>query len=660
MIIRFKRICFQLLLISVFTMLNFRSNAQADTNCLTKHQLLKMQSSSLENIRMFLINENWSFNGVISNQNFFLELNSSIDYFDYPVVYDIVSWEKETYYDVHYQSKIILYHSSTKPNVVIYQTNSPCFKNLLSKFSNTKGKSLIDNNKLVTIFKENDITFEFREYKNDNSSMKYSMLIYDTKAIFKEIQKLKEEAEAIKKKEEAIMKEAAEKKLKYDNILTEGDSLFSFNKFNEAKIKYLIALEIENTALVQQKINLCEDAMCNQLISRGDSLFNTKQYSVALNIYKEAVECSKGLKSLQEKLLASEKNILDAKITEIRGRADSYFLNKQFDLALNDYNDILQFDKYNVHATERIREIKQFKSFIENRISTIYAYKITNKNNLIQFQNSLLDDIKLRINKYQNGFVNLNYFISFDTLGNNQSVIKNISTSINGYKGDLKKILENNTLIPSSEQGYFLASQENLTLDIKWNTTKNLYKSSSKGIIQNGNSTVNYNTIKSFINNQPCKYGNYSIEVKNKEINGKTYSDINCIAYKAVGPEASLLSVLMPGWGTLKVTYGKQGWGRLTWFLITSGISIGAKLYSDAEYKKTLDSTYFQAYLHEENAKISNQISLITGGISAFIYLNDILGAFSKGVKTIKDSKPLRKRLRQGPVAIQNQSLVWK
>jgi len=611
-----------------------------------------MQSSSIEDIRIFLNKENWSFNSTLFNQDFNTNLNSFHNHFEYPVVYDIISWEKENYYEYDHESKIFLYYSTTKPNAVIFQTNSLCFNDLLDKFTSTTGKTIIDDDKLVSIFKENSITFEFREYKNDISNMKYSILIYDTKALFKEIQALKEEAEAIKK-------EAAEKKLKYDNTVTEGDSLFSFNKFREAKIKYSTALEIENNITVQQKIDLCEDAICNQIISRGDSIFSANLHQMALEVYKEAAGCTKFLKSLQEKIQATEKKILNARITEIQNKADSCFYIKQYDSALDNYNNILLLDESNAHAAESIKKINGLKSILDKRSSSVFAYNSTNKNNLIRLQNLLLDDIKLHINKSDKGFLNLNYFISFDTLGNNQSVIKNISTSIKGYMGNFNQILSNSELMPSSEAGYFLASQETLKLDVKWSTTENLFKSNSKGIFQNNNSTLNFYTIESFIKNQPCKYGKYSFDIKNKEINRKTYSDINLVAYKTVGPKASLLSLLMPGLGTLKVTYGEQGWGRFTCFLISSGISIGTKLYSDSEYKKSLDSTYFQAYLHEENAKISHKISLITGGISAIIYINDIIGTFSKGVKNIKVSKPLRKRLKQGPLQIQNQSISW-
>jgi hypothetical protein len=602
-----------------------------------------MQSSSLDDIRMFLNNESWSFNGAKSNQSY--------NYFDYPINYNIVSWEKSSYYN---GGNIILYNSTGKPNIVIYQSNSSCFNDLLKSFTSTKGKTSVDEDKLVTIYKENSITIEFREYKNDYSSRQFSILVYNSTALYQEIQILKEQAEALKKAE-------AEQKKKYDNAIAEGDLLFSSSKFELAKLKYLTALEIENNVLVQSKIDLCDKAICEKLISKGDSLYNANQFEKALSVFTEAKDCSKSLISLKEKIKITERKILDGKINTIQSKADVFFNEKKYDLALDNYNSILLLDKSNVYASEKIKQILEIKNILAKRSTTIFSYKSTNKNDLIQFQNLLLDDMKLQINKYKEGHLNLNYLISFDTLGNNLSVVKNISTSLTGYTTNLSNITSNGILKPSSEGGYFLASQENLTFDVKWSTTKNLFKSNSKGIFQKEYPNQNLNSVESFINKQPLKYGTYIFEIKNKEVNGKSYSNINLVKYRTVGPEAALFSMLMPGMGSLKVTYGKKGWGRFTCFLLSSGLAIGSKLYTDAQYKSYLGATS-QADIDKyyNNANISHKIALISGGISATIYLYDIIWVISKGAKNLKYSKPLRNQLQQGPVQIQNQSISWQ
>jgi hypothetical protein len=628
-------------LIVVFILCVTNSNAQDNAGCLSKHQLFKMQSSSLDNIRMFLNNEGWSFDGAKSNQSY--------NYFDYPINYGIVSWEKSNYYN---GGKILLYTSAGKPNIVLYQSNSSCFNGLLQSFNLDKGKTHITNDKLVTIFKEADITIEFREYKNDYTSRQFSILVYNSVALYREIQTLKEQAEALKKFE-------AEQKKKYDNALAEGDMLFSSYKFDMAKIKYLTALEIENNVLLQSKIDLCDNAICEKSISKGDSFYNANQYDKALSIFIESKECSKSLIALQEKIKITERKILDGKINIIQSKGDAYFKDQKYDMAIEQYNYIVLLDKSNIVASKKIKQIQEIKNILAKRSTTVFSYKITNNGDYFQFQNNLLNDINLLINKNKEGFLNLNYLISYDTTGANLSSVKSISTSLTGYSTYLSNISQNGILKPASEGGYFLASQENLTLDIKWSTANASYKSNSKRIFQSEYTSQNQSTIESFINRQPFKYGKYIFEIKDKEFNGKPFSDINLVKYRTIGPEAALFSMLMPGMGSLKVTYGKKGWGRFTCFLLSSGLAIGSKLYSDAQYKSYLNATsQTDIDKYYTNANISHKIALISGGISASIYLYDIIWVISKGAKNLKSSKPLRKQLQQAPVQIQNQPIT--
>jgi len=631
----------KILFANLFFLLVSIGYAQENSGCLSKYQLIKMQSSSLDDIRLFLNNESWSFDGAKSNQSY--------NYFDYPINYNIVSWEKSYYYN---GGNIILYNSTGKPNIVIYQSNSSCFNDLLKSFTSIKGKTSVDEDKLITIFKENSITIEFREYKNDYSRRQFSILVYNSTALYQEIQTLKEQSEALKKAE-------VEQKKKYDNAIAEGDVLFSSSKFESAKIKYLTALEVENNFLVQSKIDLCDKAICEKLISYGDSLFNANQYEKALSVFTEAKDCSKSLLSLQEKIKITEKKILVGKINTIQSKADQYFNDKIYELALDKYNSILLLDKSNVYASLRIKQIKDIKNILTKRSTTVFSYKITNNTDFFQFRNNLLNDINLQMNKNKEGYLNLNYLISYDTLGTNLSSVKNISTSLTGYSTYLSNISQNGILKPTIEGGYFLASKENLTLDIKWSTSEEAYKSNSKGIFQSEYSSPSQSTIESFINRQPIKYGEYIFEIKNKEFNGKPFYDINLVKYKIVGPEAALFSMIMPGMGTLNVTYGKKGWGRFTCFLLSSGLAIGSKLYSDSQYKSYLGATS-QADIDRyfNNANISNKIALISGGISASIYLYDIIWVISKGFKNLKSSEPLRKQFQQGPIQIQNQPIT--
>lgn len=625
----------------IFILWVTNSTAQENAGCLSKHQLFKMQSTSLDDIRLFLNNENWSFNGAKSNQTY--------NYFDYPINYNIVSWAKSSY---SYGDNIILYTFPGKPNIIAYQSNYSCFNDLLKGFISTRGKTSVDEDKLVTTFKENSITIEFREYKNDYSSRKFSILVYNSTALFQEIKNLKEIDDAIKKAEIEI-------KNKYDNLIQEADYHNSRGEFEIAITKYLNAQEIENNTSLQSKIDLCNNSIYKKLIDEGDSLYVENKHDLALNIYMKAKNYTESFIVLENKILLTKNKILDSKIKTYQMQADVNFTDKKFESALSNYNSVLDLDKSNKYAIEKIKQIKIILNILEKRSTTIFSYKATNSNELSRFKNLILDDVNDQVNRYKEGFIDLSYLVSFDTLGNNLSAIKNISSSLKGDISNLSNIDKKSILKPSSESGYFLASQENLNLKLKWSTTNNLFKSKSTGIFPDF--YRDQNSVESFIKKQAIKYGNYFVETKDKEINGDLYSSINLVKYRTIGPSAVIYSMLMPGLGSLKVSYGNKGWGRFTSFLLSSGLAIGSKLYSDSQYKRYLGATNqvdIDNYYYKAN--ISHKIAVTSIGLATTIYLYDIIWVLSKGARNIKDSKPLRKQLQQGPIQIQNQSIIWQ
>jgi TonB family protein len=141
--------------------------------CLNKHQLMKAVSSDLEDIRKFMSEIDWSFNGA--------GVDESYSYFLKQIPYNRAEWISEEYGE---SQKFLFYHSSSRSSLVIYQANKMCFFNLVREFEQlNKGVSMVQPDMLVTTFLVSGITVEFREYKNDYSARQYSVLIYDKTAI---------------------------------------------------------------------------------------------------------------------------------------------------------------------------------------------------------------------------------------------------------------------------------------------------------------------------------------------------------------------------------------------------------------------------------------------------------------------------------------------
>ena len=145
------------------------AKAQDNSECFSEHQFFKMQKAPLSEVRVFLNNEGWEFDGTKTSTTSPVTDN-------YYLNFDIVKWKKS------YAESIFLYTKSGKPNLVIYQTNVTCFKKTLAAFSSkSKGNTQVKDNFLITTFAVNGITAEFRENSGGNLDGKYAIRVYDSK-----------------------------------------------------------------------------------------------------------------------------------------------------------------------------------------------------------------------------------------------------------------------------------------------------------------------------------------------------------------------------------------------------------------------------------------------------------------------------------------------
>ena len=641
-----KRVVKNIISSCLFALIALNLKAQDNSDCLIKHQLKRMQKKSLSEIQVFLSEGDWSFDGASSNKSF--------SYFGDLINYDVVSWRNNR----NYSNRLYLYIASGKPNIVSHQTSSTCFNEILSSFKDEKPETFVsDDDRLITKFVKNGLTYEFQEsgYGND-------ILVYNSSELAKELKNQYKEEEARRKieaeEEEARRKIEAEKQKRYDDAIARGDALFLKRQFEQAKFSYLNAKDIDNTSEVYSKIENCEKEMCNDLISKGDDFYDAKQYEKALGQFNKANSCTSEKRSLNEKIKLTKQKILENQILAIQNKAEAYFKENKLNLAIEEYQAVRLLDKYNRNAAKRIKEIEAIQQLLAERSSKVFSYKLTNENNYLQFKNNLLEDVRTNINEKRNGYLSLDYLISFDTNGTNQSVINSISTSLNGYSNFLSKASQKGTLLPASKGGYFLAAKEKVSFDVKWKTSKMRFKSTSKGITAMDYSKERQGVIHNFIKKQPFPYGNYKVEIKDKEFKGVVFSDIYMVKHRVVGPSSALYSMIFPGWGSIKVSYGKKGWGRLTNFILSTGLAIGSKIYSDAQYQNYLGATnQTDIDKYYNNANTSHKVYLVSGALSASIYLYDIVWALSKGSKNKKQSKPLRKQLSKGPILIQKQPI---
>jgi hypothetical protein len=419
--------------------------------------------------------------------------------------------------------------------------------------------------------------------------------------------------EMARNKEREERELAAARQKAFEDALDEAESLYKLKQFNQAILKYFEAQEMNPGYSIQSKIEACEKGICQQILDNAGDLLNKKQYNLALEKYEEAYQ---------------------------------YANTRSFLSGLKSY------------ATQQINQIKGIQGILNSRRTTVYSYKDMNSRPYNVLVNVIEKDLDKEISQSNKGYVDLNYKIAFDTLGFNNSGLRSFSSSSKGYQDRFLNEVRSVNLSPSKVGDFYVSSEDVITAKVNWETEKFRYLYNYNGLQARGKVSSSSSTINSNLLRASRPHGKYLISVRNKQINGRNYSDIDLIDFNTVGPEASFLSLLMPGMGTLAVTHGQKGWGRFTGFFISSALAIGAKMYSDDQYKKyELATTQTEIDKYYESADISHKVSLAAAGISATIYIHDFFWVFSKGLKNKKEARSLSKSLNNGPIQIQNQSI---
>jgi hypothetical protein len=137
--------------------------------------------------------------------------------------------------------------------------------------------------------------------------------------------------------------------------------------------------------------------------------------------------------------------------------------------------------------------------------------------------------------------------------------------------------------------------------------------------------------------------GDYVLNLNRTTINGKNTYDNSVVTkyHNTGGASNAWLSLLVPGLGDSRVTYGKDsgvGTALLVYGLIGTGI--GLKFHSNSEYEKYHAATE-QTVIdkHYKSANHSNQAFYACVGAGALIWIWDIIDVATTGAKNTKAAK---------------------
>lgn len=449
-----------------------------------------------------------------------------------------------------------------------------------------------------------------------------------------------------------------ENKLYIEIIGDRGWRFYTNIKLSEENMRSLIDILAsgETKKIMQQKIE--EEKKINEynkIMNIANSEYNSSNYDKALKYYKQALKFNINKDNLFEIISKTEDKILKSRIKGLLENGDKLYSSRDYEKALKKYEEAIKLDKKSVEAKQKIDSVKNIKLFLKNRQTTIYSYDETNSVDYRSFTDDISRSINGIIKLSTSGTICIKGQLKFDTFAVNHSFIKADQCTSPEIVKDITEINFHKKLNPSSIHGYLVASEKKFDYNINWKTAKFSYKVNSKGISKNTPSAEINNSIRNYLFSTSEK-GKYIFEVKSINVNGTVYNDIDLAKLKVVGPASCLYSLFMPGLGTLKVTYGQKGWGRLSSFLIFTGSAIASKFYSNQQYKLYQQATTqvkMDQYYYD--ASLWNTMSQACAATAATIYVYDFFDVISIGRKNVKAAKSRIRQLKYDNISVKKE-----
>jgi hypothetical protein len=309
----------------------------------------------------------------------------------------------------------------------------------------------------------------------------------------------------------------------------------------------------------------------------------------------------------------------------------------------------LQIDPNHNQSSKLSSEINLF---FTKRNGEGFKYSIENSKEF----NDLVSGIKNLVNEEmaisKSGDMKLSVLISFDTLGNNKSTISGVESK--PFYARVQQLVQSPMLKPSLKYGYFLNSRDKIDLNLSWSTSTEYVVSNGKGLI--GMDSIfksNPKEFKDFIEKLDYKYGNFTFEVKNKKFIidelAQSNQNISLVKYKLnAGPQYAFYSLILPGWGSAKVSSGQRGYLEGLVYLASLASTGFFKVlerssYSDYE-NATQQSDADAAY---EEANSNRKFFLISIGLVGAMYVYDFSWSLVKGFNNIKQASVIKKKLKK-------------
>ena len=272
----------------------------------------------------------------------------------------------------------------------------------------------------------------------------------------------------------------------------------------------------------------------------------------------------------------------------------------------------------------------------------IGVYSISNPRDFDKIKNLFVKTIEGIASERPHGNLSFEYKISFSKMGKNESGFLFKERLDDGFQNKLKEAEVQARISPSRIGNMYILSTDSISVNLSWKSSKEKIRYTFKSPQSLANNFKALN----------LSYGSYKTDVKAKELNGLTFYDQRITKYYTRGPITAVNSMLLPGWGTRRVTYSeKSGWGRFAMVAVPLLTSFTFEMMSRNNfnnYRQTdvsIEGNMADSYYNKANSQ--RRASLVFAGVGTAAYVFDVSWVINQGIKNKKNKKRVNDLINQ-------------
>ena len=313
-------------------------------------------------------------------------------------------------------------------------------------------------------------------------------------------------------------------------------------------------------------------------------------------------------------------------------------------------SQLTNFDRINVISKKRKQEFVNNPSSSKDLVLEFYSE--TNPEEFDNLSYHITDVLDSLASNRQEGNISGEYRIMFNSTGSNKSTLSLDPAVAYFDKLSLLEAIDKSDLNPSTIGGKFLKTRDSISFDLQWNSS-----------IEKVLFTAKQSKYQEFFWRNNLPYGKYTLEVKEKELNNASFFDKKIKKYNVRGPLTAIHSLIIPGWGTRRISYKeKSGWGRFAMVFGSLAVGAACEYLSRGFYDQYKDANAATSEIDPSilyrNADLLRKAAVVSVGIGASFYLFDFISVINKGFKNLGEKRKIKKRIKgEGSLFIQKSQL---